>query len=57
MPSYILRNVDRPDPSVWPRVLKRSKEDGIPLRAVIMKLLEMYADRRIGIAARREVRP
>lgn len=40
MSSYILRTID---PDLWARVKARSQADGIPLRAVILKLLVLYA--------------
>ncbi len=48
MPSYILRTIN---PELWARVKARSEADGIPLRAIILKLLEMYADHRVIIKA------
>lgn len=48
MPSYILRTID---PDLWARVKARSEADGIPMRAIILKLLEMYASGRIDIKA------
>ena len=48
MPSYILRTID---PDLWARVKARSAQDGIPLRAIILKLLEMYAQQRVHLKA------
>ena len=39
MAAYILRNID---PALWSRVKAMSEAEGIPLRAVILKLLELY---------------
>lgn len=46
MPSYILRTID---PGLWARVKARSEADELPLRAVILALLEMYADGKISV--------
>lgn len=51
MPSYILRTID---PDLWARVKARSEADGMPMRAIILKLLAMYADGKIQIAATRQ---
>lgn len=48
MPAYILRNID---PDLWARVKARSEVDGIPLRAVILKLLALYGRGAIVIGA------
>lgn len=48
MAAYILRNID---PALWARVKTRSELDGMPLRAVILKLLEEYAAGAIIIRA------
>lgn len=50
MPSYILRNID---PDLWARVKARSETEGIPLRAVILKLLESYAAGKVGLVGAR----
>mgnify|MGYP001599867914 CR=1 FL=1 len=50
VPAYILRNID---PDLWARVKARSEQDGIPLRAVILKLLALYGDAKISIVARK----
>lgn len=50
MPAYILRNIN---PDLWARVKTRSETDGIPLRAIILKLLEMYGQGEIVIKADR----
>jgi len=46
MPSYILRTID---PDLWARVKARSETDQIPLRAIILALLELYADGRVNV--------
>lgn len=51
MPSYILRTID---PDLWARVKSRSEAEGIPLRAIILKLLALYAEGEISIKATRE---
>lgn len=50
MPAYILRRID---PDLWARVKARSKADGIPLRAIILKLLALYGSGEITITAER----
>lgn len=50
MSSYILRKID---PDLWARVKARSDSDGMPLRAIILKLLEMYGAGEIVIKADR----
>lgn len=50
MPAYILRNID---PSLWARVKARSAAEGVPLRAIILKLLEFYAQGALSIVATR----
>ena len=49
-PSYLLRAMD---PDLWSRVKARAKLDGIPIRAIIERLLELYADGKARITARR----
>jgi len=46
--SYILRDIN---PDLWARVKTRSAVDQMPVKAVIFKLLEMYAEFRINIQA------
>jgi hypothetical protein len=46
MPSYILRTIDA---DLWERVKARSKADGLPLRRVILALLQMYADGKVSV--------
>lgn len=48
--NYILRNVD---PDTWSHAMTRAKEEGLSLRTVIEKCLELYADGRIAIKATR----
>lgn len=50
MSSYILRTID---PDLWARVKARSEAEGIPLRAIILKLLALYAKGEITITAER----
>lgn len=47
MPSYILRTID---PDLWARVKTRSEADQIPLRAIILALLELYASGKVNVA-------
>jgi hypothetical protein len=48
MASYILRTID---PDLWARVKARSEAEGIPLRAIILKCLAMYAAGELVIKA------
>lgn len=48
MGAYILRNID---PALWARVKARSRAEGIPLRAIILKLLELYGAGEVHITA------
>lgn len=50
MPSYILRNID---PDLWARFKARSEEEGIPMRALVLLLIEAYADGKITVSARK----
>ena len=50
MAAYILRNID---PDLWARVKARSEVDGIPLRAIILKLLALYGAGKVSITAAR----
>lgn len=50
MGAYILRKID---PALWALVQARAKTDGMPLRAVILKLLELYGQGEIEIRAER----
>ena len=50
MAAYILRNID---PDLWARVKARSEQDGIPLRAIILKLLALYGAGKVSITATR----
>lgn len=51
MSSYILRSID---PTLWARVKARAQIDGMPLRAIILKLLELYGLGAINIKAERD---
>ena len=48
MKNYILRNID---PTLWARVKARAQLDHMPLRAVILKLLDRYAHGTMNITA------
>jgi hypothetical protein len=48
LPSYILRTID---PELWAKAKARSEADGIPLRAIILKLLALYAEGEVHIKA------
>jgi len=54
MAAYILRNID---PALWSRVKAMSEAEGIPLRAVILKLLELYGLGEVVIRADRSCNP
>ena len=49
MPSYILRNID---PSLWARFKARSEAAGIPMRALVLLLIEAYADGTVSVSAK-----
>jgi hypothetical protein len=48
MPSYILRNYDE---KLWARVKKRAEADDLPLKAIIVALLELYADGKVNVTS------
>ena len=48
MPSYILRTID---PDLWARFKARAEQDGIPMRALILKLIALYASGKIQVTA------
>jgi hypothetical protein len=50
MPSYILRKIN---PELWARFKARSESEGIPMRALMLKLIEAYANGEITISANR----
>jgi hypothetical protein len=50
MPSYILRNID---PALWARFKARSEAEGIPMRALVLLLVEAYADGKVSVSARK----
>lgn len=50
MPSYILRTID---PDLWTRFKARSEAEGIPMRALLLLLIEAYADGKVSVSARR----
>jgi len=50
MPAYILRNID---PTLWARFKARSEAEGIPMRALVLLLIEAYADGKVSVSARR----
>lgn len=51
MPSYILRNID---PDLWARFKARSEAEGIPMRALVLLLVEAYADGKVNVSARKQ---
>ncbi len=46
MSTYVLRAVD---PALWRRFKVRAAEEGIPMRALMLSLIELYADRKLTI--------
>lgn len=46
MPSYILRTID---PDLWARVKARAEKQDIPLRMLILTLLEAYAAGQVSV--------
>jgi hypothetical protein len=48
MPAYILRNIP---PDLWARFKARSEADGIPMRALVLLLIEAYADGKVSVKA------
>lgn len=52
MPAYILRTID---PALWATVKARAAEDGMPLRAIILKLLALYGAGKLTLTAGKAV--
>lgn len=50
MTTYLLRAID---PSLWARFRARATHDGLPMRAVLLRLIEAYADGRLNLSAHR----
>lgn len=50
MPSYILRNIES---SLWARFKARSEAEGIPMRALLLLLIQAYADGKVHVSARK----
>jgi len=48
VPAYILRAID---PALWATVKARADIDGMPLRAIILKLLALYGAGKVEIKA------
>ena len=46
MPAYLLRSIDA---KLWGRVKARAEKDVIPLRAIILALLELYAAGKVHV--------
>lgn len=53
VPSYILRNID---PKLWAKFKARAAETGIPMRALMLILVEAFVDGRLAVAARKPKR-
>jgi hypothetical protein len=50
MANYILRNID---PDLWARFKTRSEEDGIPMRALMLLLIDAYINGKVSVVARK----
>lgn len=48
MAAYILRNLP---PELWRQFKVRAAQDGIPMRALMLKLIELYADGKLDVKA------
>ena len=48
VPSYILRKID---PDLWARFKSRSEQDGIPMRALVLLLIEAYTEGKFKVSA------
>jgi hypothetical protein len=48
MPAYILRNIPA---DLWTRFKARSEAEGIPMRALVLLLIEAYAEGKISVRA------
>lgn len=46
--SYVLRQIP---PELWARFKSRAQYEGIPMRALVLKLIEAYADGQITVNA------
>lgn len=46
MPSYIIRKLDD---GLWKRVKARAASDELPLRAVLVALVKLYAEGRVSV--------
>lgn len=51
MSSYIIRMQTQADKDLWQRFKARSAQDGIPMRALMLKLVELYADGKLDVKA------
>lgn len=49
MTAYLLRDID---PAVWKRFKSRAAAEGIPMRALLLGLIEAYAEGAIALAMR-----
>lgn len=50
MPAYILRHIDS---TLWARFKARSETEGIPMRALILLLIEAYAEGKVSVSMKR----
>jgi hypothetical protein len=53
MSSYIMRMQSQADKDLWARFKVRAAQDGIPMRALMLKLVELYASGKIAVKAER----
>jgi hypothetical protein len=50
MANYILRRIDE---DLWSRFKARAEDDGIPMRVLILRLVEMYADGKLSLGMKK----
>jgi hypothetical protein len=50
MADYLIRNID---PDIWARFKARSEHEGVPMRVLLLLLIEAYADKKISVSARK----
>jgi hypothetical protein len=51
MSTYVLRQVDE---ALWRRFKSRAAAEGLPLKYLMLQLIEAYADRKIDVAVKAE---
>ena len=50
--TYMLRLHSDADKALWARFKARSEQEGIPMRALVLRLIEAYADGKVRVSAR-----